>query len=129
MYPLVPLLGIAALKRERALAPAALALALAGASIAVYHYQLERFPSQSTVCDADAPCTVVWVWQLHYISIPLMALTGFLLVVALSLLALRQPEELSPPTRGDTDVQSGEEEDPQAGDRAPAARAGAQAAD
>lgn len=39
----------------------------------------------SASCDATAPCTATWVWEFHFISIPLMALTGFALIGALML--------------------------------------------
>jgi disulfide bond formation protein DsbB len=88
MYPLVPILAIAAWKRDVAVVRYAVPLAVIGAAISIYHYQLERFPSQASVsCSADAPCTVVWIWKFHFVSIPLMALSGFALIVALVLVA------------------------------------------
>ncbi|MGZ8615070.1 MAG: disulfide oxidoreductase [Actinomycetota bacterium] len=88
MYPLVPILAIAAWKRDVSVARYVVPLAAIGAAISIYHYQLERFPSQASVsCSADAPCTVVWIWKFHFVSIPLMALSGFALIVALVLVA------------------------------------------
>ncbi len=88
MYPLVPILAIAAWKRDVSVARYVVPLAVIGAAISIYHYQLERFPSQASVsCSADAPCTVVWIWKFHFVSIPLMALSGFALIVALVLVA------------------------------------------
>lgn len=86
MYPMVLLLGIAWLRCDARIRVYALPLALAGAVISIYHYQLERFPSQASVsCDVGAPCTLVWVWKLHYISIPFMALSAFALIAMLML--------------------------------------------
>jgi len=88
MYPLVPILAIAAWKRDFSVVRYVVPLAVIGAAISIYHYQLERFPSQASVsCSADAPCTVVWIWKFHFVSIPLMALSGFALIVALVLVA------------------------------------------
>ena len=88
MYPLVPILAIAAWKRDVSVVRYVVPLAVIGAAISIYHYQLERFPSQASVsCSADAPCTVVWIWKFHFVSIPLMALSGFALIVALVLVA------------------------------------------
>ncbi len=88
MYPLVPILAIAAFKRDVSVVRYVVPLAVIGAAISIYHYQLERFPSQASVsCSADAPCTVVWIWKFHFVSIPLMALSGFALIVALVLVA------------------------------------------
>jgi cytochrome c biogenesis protein CcmG/thiol:disulfide interchange protein DsbE len=88
MYPLALLLGVAALRRDLAVRPYAVALAGIGAAVSAYHHLLERFPAiDAGACDPDNPCTLVWVWQLHYLSIPLMAGTAFALVAALLLSA------------------------------------------
>jgi disulfide bond formation protein DsbB len=87
MYPLVVILGIAALRSDLAVRRYVLPLVAIGSVISIYHYQLERFPSQTSVaCSADVPCTVVWIWRFHYISIPFMALSAFALIAALLLL-------------------------------------------
>jgi disulfide bond formation protein DsbB len=84
MYPLVPILGIAAWAGDRRVRRYAVPLAAIGAAIAIYHYQLERFPTQASVsCSVEAPCTVVWIWRFHFISIPFMALSGFAAIAAL----------------------------------------------
>jgi disulfide bond formation protein DsbB len=87
MYPLVVILGIAAVRRDFAVRRYVIPLVAIGAAISVYHYQLERFPSQTSLsCAADVPCTTVWVWRFHYISIAFMALSAFALIAALLLL-------------------------------------------
>jgi disulfide bond formation protein DsbB len=87
MYPLPVILGIAAWKHDFGIRPYAIALAAIGGAISIYQYQLERFPDQTSLsCSVEVPCTTVWVWRLHYISIPFMALSGFALIVALLLL-------------------------------------------
>lgn len=81
MYPLVPLLLVAAVRRDHLVWRTVWALPAIGSVISIYHYQLERFPDQSALaCDADVPCSVSWVWKFHYISVPLMALTAFALI-------------------------------------------------
>ena len=87
MYPLVVLLLVAAIKHAREIARATLPLITIGAAISTYHYLVERFPSiaSSASCDPTAPCTVVWIWRFHYLSIPGMALSGFLLIATLIL--------------------------------------------
>ena len=88
MYPLVPILLIAAWKGDAGIWRYTVPVAAIGAAISIYHYQLERFPNQASVsCSAEAPCTVVWIWRFHLISIPFMALSGFALIVALLLVA------------------------------------------
>ncbi|MFN8038495.1 MAG: disulfide oxidoreductase [Acidimicrobiales bacterium] len=84
MYPLVLLLGIAAVRRDRGIRVYGLALAAIGACVSTYHTWLQAFPtSSSSFCTVDAPCTERHVWELGFVSIPFMALAGFLLIIAL----------------------------------------------
>ena len=55
MYPLVVLFGIAAVRRDRGIAPYGLVLSAVGAVIAVYHLQLTWFPSRRRSA-SRAPC-------------------------------------------------------------------------
>ena len=87
MYPLVPILGLAAWKGFTRLRPYASALATIGSMISVYHILVERgIVKESASCDPTNPCSLIWVKQLGYLTIPTMALSGFLLI--LTLLAL-----------------------------------------
>jgi disulfide bond formation protein DsbB len=88
MYPLPIVLGIAALRRDVAIRPYVVAVAAVGAAISTYHVLLERFPSLETgACDANNPCSLVWVERFGYLTIPGMALSGFLLIIVLAVLA------------------------------------------
>ncbi len=92
MYPLVVILGIAArhgdVGARRYVAP----LAVIGAVLSTYHYALELFPSlDSGVCSAISPCTVIWFRQLGFVTMPYLALSAFLLILAT--LALARPPE------------------------------------
>lgn len=84
MYPLAVILGVAAFKRDGAVRRYVVPLASIGAVISTYHYLLERFPSLegAVSCDPTNPCTLVWVWEFHFISIPFMALSGFAAILA-----------------------------------------------
>ncbi len=94
MYPLAPILGIAAWRRRGALIrPYAMALALIGACISTYHVALEHHPEwESSVCDPKNPCTLIWVKRLGYLTIPTMALSGFALII--TLLAISREERV-----------------------------------
>jgi disulfide bond formation protein DsbB len=88
MYPLVVLLGIAAVRRDRAIWRYVLPLALIGAAVSTYHYLHERFPdSVATSCSLEASCSTLWIWELHFLSIPGMAWVGFVLIATLMLVA------------------------------------------
>jgi disulfide bond formation protein DsbB len=95
MYPLAVILPIAAIKRDPKVIRYALPIATIGGAISIYHYLIERFPSwsSSASCDPLAPCTVTWIWQFHFISIPFMALSGFAAIGALLLWAQPIKEE------------------------------------
>jgi disulfide bond formation protein DsbB len=83
MYPMVPVLGIAALRRETIGAFYALPLALGGLGYSIYHTQLRWWPGDSTTCDIDAPCSAIWVDTFGFVSIPFMALCGFIAITGL----------------------------------------------
>ena len=80
MYPLVVILAVASLRRDRSVKWYVVPIALIGIGISIYHYLIERFPdSVSFSCSADVPCSTVWVWKFHFLSIPAMAGLGFAL--------------------------------------------------
>jgi disulfide bond formation protein DsbB len=84
MYPLALVLGIAAFTNDRRIRRYVLPVTLVGAAISAYHYQLERFPDQEAVaCSKEIPCTTIWFEQFGYITLPLLALSGFLLIATL----------------------------------------------
>lgn len=84
MYPLAVLLLIAAARRDDGIRRYAIPLASIGAAISTYHYLIEWRPSLgSGTCDITAPCTVPWFRQFGFISLPFMALSGFVAIVAL----------------------------------------------
>ncbi|MFO8076803.1 MAG: disulfide oxidoreductase [Actinomycetota bacterium] len=91
MYPLVVLLGIAALRGDPGVRRYALPLAAIGAAIALGHYALEWAPvEQTAACDAEAPCGVPSFREFGFVSIPFMALSGFALVATLLLTPARE---------------------------------------
>jgi disulfide bond formation protein DsbB len=90
MYPLAALLVVAVIRRDWSVRPYALTLAVAGPVISTYHYVIERFPGLEIGhggCDPSNPCTITLVWKFHYISIPFMALSAFVLVATVLLAA------------------------------------------
>ena len=82
--PLAVLLLIAAARRDHTIRRYAVPLAAIGAAISAYHYLIEWRPSLGTgTCDITAPCTVPWFRQFGFVSLPFMALCGFVAIVAL----------------------------------------------
>jgi disulfide bond formation protein DsbB len=95
MYPLAVILPIAAVKRDPHVLRYAVPIATIGGGISIYHYLMQRFPSwsSSASCDLSAPCTVTWIWEFHFISIPFMALSGFAAIITLLLWARPKKED------------------------------------
>jgi disulfide bond formation protein DsbB len=90
MYPLALILGIAAWRRDVAVRVYVIPLAAIGALVSGYHIAVERFPDlQSGGCDPDNPCSLKWVEHLGFITIPTMALAGFLVIITLLVLTPR----------------------------------------
>ncbi len=84
MYPLVVLLGIAAWRKDHGIRIYAAALASIGTVIAAYHRLIQAFPDLSgSSCSTGVPCTAAYFTEFGFVTIPYMALSGFLLILAL----------------------------------------------
>lgn len=84
LYPLVLIIGVGIATADRRVVKYALPLALAGLAIAVYHNLLYYgfVPESITPCTEGVPCNAVQIELLGFITIPLMALVGFVSVAA-----------------------------------------------
>jgi disulfide bond formation protein DsbB len=103
MYPLAPMLGIAAVRNDLGIRVYAWVLAGSGALISLYHYVIQWAPNlEATSCAVDNPCSAVYVRQFGFVSIPFMALSGFLAITALLIIATR--------TRADDEIETPAEE-------------------
>lgn len=89
MYPQAIILAIAYAKKDRHAVLYSIVMSMLGAGIALYHYLL-----QINVIGEILPCTTVgysvscaekFVMTFGYITIPLMSLSGFLLILSLML--------------------------------------------
>ena len=89
MYPLAVILFVAAITRDTRAWRYVVPIAAIGLLISVYHYQLELFPDQPTVCSATLPCSVRWVSVYGFVSIAFMAGAGFISILALHLAMAR----------------------------------------
>jgi len=82
MYPLVIVLGVACLRRDRAVWKTALVFVVLGAPLSFYHWLVERVPSfaESSSCSIEVPCTAPWFEKLGFVTLAWMAMSGFLLI-------------------------------------------------
>ena len=99
MYPRAVLLLLAAIRKDtRGGAIYGLPLAVFGSIVAIYHIYIEYNPEAETAgCKIGAPCATKWIEKLGYITIPVLALTAFLAIIALLSMALsRSRSPVSP---------------------------------
>ena len=97
MYPLAVVLLTALVRRwrvarrggdllssQREVTPYAIVMACVGALVSTYHYLLEWNPTwESNVCSIDVPCTTIWFREFGFVTLPFMALCGFVSIVIL----------------------------------------------
>jgi disulfide bond formation protein DsbB len=91
MYPLSITTLLAALFADHRAARYLLPLPVVGAGLAVYHLLVENgVVEQTRACLLSAPggCATKWIEEFGYVTIPTLALTGFLLALAFLLFAL-----------------------------------------
>ena len=102
MYPLVVILGIAAVRRDGGVRVYGLALAAIGAVISTYHLALEWIPALDTgACGLGPSCSVVWFRVFGFLSLPALALIAFLSILSLLAMAPHGPEDLGDLDRAD----------------------------
>lgn len=84
-YPLVVVLGVGLLRGSRDARIYAAPLALAGVPVATYHYLLQRTDLVgATTCSLTGPsCATTDVLLYGYVTVPMMALTAFLVILGL----------------------------------------------
>jgi Disulfide bond formation protein DsbB len=83
MYPLAIILAIALAVRDNGVRRYVVPLAAIGAVISSYHYLIEWYPNLegNGTCSLAVPCTFVWFRRFGFVSLPYMALSGFVFIV------------------------------------------------
>jgi disulfide bond formation protein DsbB len=96
MYPLSILLLLMAWNNDNRAARYLFPLPIVGACVSIYHLLIEnKVIKEPTACLASAPggCGVKWINEFGYITIPTLALTGFLLLIGFLVLATTETTE------------------------------------
>ncbi len=90
MYPLVIVLGVAALRRDRMVWITTLVFVTVGAPLSLYHWLVERVPAfeESSSCSALTPCSAPWFEKLGFVTLAWMAMSSFLLIGVLMVCTL-----------------------------------------
>jgi disulfide bond formation protein DsbB len=89
IYPFAVILGIAAWRRDATIRVYAVPVFAIGMVIAGYHTWIQAFPPSNgtSFCTVEAPCTTRYVWEFGFVSLPFMALSAFVVMTALLLVA------------------------------------------
>ena len=101
------ILPIAAFRKDNGIRLYAAVLAGIGAAIAAYHRFIQAYPQFDTgACSASGPsCSAPLILEFGFVTIPYMALSGFLLILAL-LWANRVNNPPPVPTSEPTDTEN-----------------------
>ena len=88
-YPFAVILGIAAWRRDGGIRVYAIPVFAIGVVISAYHTWIQAYPPSNgtSFCTADAPCTTRYVWEFGFVSLPFMALSALVVMIALLLVA------------------------------------------
>ncbi len=92
MYPLVVLLAMSLMKKDRSVLDYGLALLIIGALLSLYHNYLYYGRSALAACTisgSGVSCLAQYVTEFNYVTIPIMALSAFLLMIFLLSVARR----------------------------------------
>ena len=91
MYPLVVVLVVGILRRDRGIHLTVLPLSVIGLAIALYHNLLYIgvIPDAVSVCRAGISCTTRFFEWFGFITIPLLSLTAFIVITILMLVSWR----------------------------------------
>ncbi len=82
MYPLAGLLTLGIMRRDPHLPHLILPFSLVGQGVAVYHFLLQKTPyfGSPTSCGIGVTCATVWLDWFGFITIPLLAMFGFMAI-------------------------------------------------
>lgn len=97
MYPFVIILGIAVIRKDYKITFYTMILSGIGACISIYHYSLQKLASIFEAAAACGPvaCTGEYINWLGFITIPFMALIGFIIIFSCSLTIWKKTKEMN----------------------------------
>jgi disulfide bond formation protein DsbB len=104
MYPLVVVLGVAILRRDRLVWITTAVFVVIGAPLSLYHWLVERVPAfaESSSCSAVAPCSAPWFERWGFVTLAWMAMSSFLLIGVLMVCAMLGARDRSDDTSAGT---------------------------
>ncbi len=103
MYPLAAIIAIGLLRRDWHLPYYVLPFSLFGLCVSTYHYLLEKTDifAGAAACRQGVSCTTQWINWFGFVTIPFLALIGFLIITLMSVIALVNREPVGEDEEGD----------------------------
>ncbi|WP_071459029.1 disulfide oxidoreductase [Bacillus massilinigeriensis] len=97
MYPLALILGIALIRKDYRVSFYSMIFSGIGAIVSLYHYSLQKVPfmADNAVSCGRIPCTGQYINWFGFITIPLLALTAFIIIFSVSLMLWKKSKEVS----------------------------------
>jgi disulfide bond formation protein DsbB len=91
MYPTAIILAVGLATRDRNTPKFALALTIPGACASIYHILLQKVPefARFETCTAGVPCTADYLNWMGFVTIPMLALTAFVIIIVCCVIAVR----------------------------------------
>ncbi len=102
MYPAAVLMTAGIARRDRSVLFYTLLLAIPGALASLWHIGIQKVPAITLnyVCKGSVPCSTDSLWQLgifpQWVTIPMLALTAFVLIIGAAVVALIQTRRAVP---------------------------------
>ncbi|TYS90633.1 disulfide oxidoreductase [Rossellomorea aquimaris] len=95
MYPMVILLGLAYVRKDFQAAFYSTILSGIGLLVSLYHYSIQKVSilTESAPACGRVPCTGEYINLFGFITIPFLALTGFLIIFIASVIVLKALKE------------------------------------
>ncbi|MBN8192649.1 disulfide bond formation protein B [Bacillus sp. NTK074B] len=95
MYPMVILLGVAYVRKDFQAALYSTILSGIGLIVSIYHYSIQKvsFLSESAPACGRVPCTGEYINLFGFVTIPFLAMTGFIIIFITSVLVLKAVKE------------------------------------
>ncbi|OGD82950.1 hypothetical protein A2165_03310 [Candidatus Curtissbacteria bacterium RBG_13_40_7] len=91
MYPLIIILGVAILRKDKNVVYYVLPFSIIGVIIALYQYLLQMTPLQepnAIACDALGSCSDIQIIYFGFITIPFLSLAAFVIISVMMLFTL-----------------------------------------
>ncbi len=90
MFPLTLILGIAYFTKDKGIEKYVISMASLGALVSAYQYATQRLNITSFCLPGEESCSRIWEFAYGYITIPMMALSAFLLIILFSYMAFKK---------------------------------------